>query len=543
MPRSRIPPVLALLAGFAACAHDKPLPSPAAPDAGSPPPADAGAALPSEGPLPAIRTAVDGLLRRQAELYWKNWVYGDELDLAHATAGAELVLAPESLAQVREAKARAAGEERRALEYLEAFLVGEAVAHDAGEVADRLAGLEVAAAFVHDGKEIPLRRLPALLAAEPDAAKRASLRKDWGVMETKLLPLYAEREERLRTALAARGFADPAAVARGLRFVEPQKLAALAEAILGGTDALYRKLLDDLAPRELSLSREKLRGRDLPRLLRGAAGADAFPAAKLADDVTGALRRLGLDSKGQRELTLDTETRPKKNPRAIALPVEVPGDVRVSVTPTGGPDDYRALLHELGHAEAALLASASPMEFRRLGPRAPAEALAHLFEGLVDDPGFARERGLEGPQLQLFLRLGLARRLHQARRAAARVLFSLAPPEKDGRAQYARIFGRAEARPLDPEETALWQTEREPLLESADELLGMALAAELETFLDRQTRTAWWKSPSTGLILASLLAPGSGLTATELAAKLGRTALDGGAFTARARERLAAGGP
>ena len=50
------------------------------------------------------------------------------------------------------------------------------------------------------------------------------------------------------------------------------------------------------------------------------------------------------------DVQVDDSLHPKKRPRAFVNPIDAPGDVRLSVKPVGGLDDYWTLFHEAGHA-------------------------------------------------------------------------------------------------------------------------------------------------------------------------------------------------
>ena len=73
--------------------------------------------------------------------------------------------------------------------------------------------------------------------------------------------------------------------------------------------------------------------------------------------------------------TIDGDPRPRKDPRPLVLPVDVPNDVRLSFAPGGGLPEVRALLHEMGAAVYYAHVQSARVEYPRLDglvPREPA---------------------------------------------------------------------------------------------------------------------------------------------------------------------------
>ena len=108
---------------------------------------------------------------------------------------------------------------------------------------------------------------------------------------------------------------------------------------------------------------------------------------------------MGIDVGAQPGVTIDTEARPKKSPRAFCAPVRVPDEVYLVIAPVGGREDFAALFHEAGHTEHYAHVDASlPVEDRYLGDNSVTEGFAFLFEHLVVDPEWLRRRlGIEDP--------------------------------------------------------------------------------------------------------------------------------------------------
>ena len=216
--------------------------------------------------------------------------------------------------------------------------------------------------------------------------------------------------------------------------------------------------------------------------------------------------------------------------------------MRLSYTAGGGSGELRGLLHQVGAAAFYARIPSPVLEFRRLGA-VTGEAWALLFEGLAGDPGWLAERtGLAEGHLAPLVRAAAARRLHQARTLAARILIELARASGRDAAVAARpILERAFARAVETDELDLFLAERDPLLASADTLRALLLAAEAEQHLVALAHGPWWRSPASGAA-SSRRSPRDPGSACELVRALGAATLDGASLADSARARASAAG-
>jgi len=549
----------------AGCAHapGAPAPAPAAPTspaaAAAPAAGQAGAtgaagpsgaaappgAAPAEAdPLAPLRLQVDALLTAQAAAAWAGWVGDAALDLPAASQGRAALLEPAALARVDEARRAATGPAARAADQLHAFLLGERLARATATSTQALASARAAATFSWDKRKEPLRRLPFLLAAEPEGPRRKALAEAHDAAARALAPLVATREAALASAVGSLGFEGTLPLAAALRGAPVEALEALAEATLARTDATWRALLDALARKELSTPAERLRERDLPRLWRTAAESRAFPARRLLPDAEATLAGLGLDLAAGGRLVVDAAAHPGQIARPLCVPVEVPGQVRLAVPPVAGLDAARALFHELGVAQAAARITAPGLEARRLGSPALAGAWGRLLASVTADPAWLTAHGLEAEAARREARVAAARRLHEARRAAALVLAEVARARAPAgaAAAWARLGPRALGHPLDAGEAPPWRLEPDPLLESAEVLRAALLAAQVEARLGAGPGGPWWRRPQSGAWLREAWAHGAARTPDEVARDAGGAGLDPGALDVLVRAQAAAGG-
>src|SRR5207302_7347556 len=109
-----------------------------------------------------------------------------------------------------------------------------------------------------------------------------------------------------------------------------------------------------------------------------------FRAERMVPALRETLLRLGVALDDQPNVHLDTEERPKKNPRAFCVAVQAPGEVYLVMRPTGGYQDWRALFHEAAHTEHYdHVEAARPFEERLLRDNSVTQAYAFSLELLL----------------------------------------------------------------------------------------------------------------------------------------------------------------
>src|SRR5262249_46458878 len=149
------------------------------------------------------------------------------------------------------------------------------------------------------------------------------------------------------------GYASYVALSEESRLVQLRPLIVEGHRFLGATDAIYRKLLAEVTDKELHIPVEKFRLSDIGRLRKAPRFEKFFPKELMLPAFLHFLDGIGLDLKtvAMTTIVIDDAPNPLKEPRAACYNVRVPGDIRITVKPTGGIDDFAGLFHEGGHAE------------------------------------------------------------------------------------------------------------------------------------------------------------------------------------------------
>lgn len=540
----RRPALVSLAALIASCATPGPRPAEVPPAIQASPDRDSDSPL-DRRPIAAIRTQIHDLLQRQAELYWRNWSRGERVDFSSAYEGTERLFTADTVRLLREAARNAEGDDRRALETLTAFVTGELVAHETAAVREQADRYEADAVVRLGESEYPFRQLDRQLAAEPSAARRSRLHAAAEPVVTELARLAQQRIDRTSEVAKSLGFTSTLALGAKLREFDPQELEALAESVLDATEAPYLEHVDALAREDLAIPLSRMSRADVPRLFRGLRTQGAFPAAGEVEAGLRTFTGLGIDPTKQDNLLIDAQPQPGKNARALCVPVSPPDDVRLSVRPVGGADEYRAFLHELGHAQHYAHAKHPRWELRQLGNEASTEAYSLLFDRLLDSPEWlAKHAKLDEETRTRQIRKATLRQLYLLRRQAAQLLFDLrwhsgrldAPPAQAHRA----LMSRAEGYELESSEGA-FLVESEDLFAASQPLRATLLAAQIEKHLVAVYGDHWWQSKAAGDWLRALWAEGTALSPDEVARRAGADRLSADAYVERLTRRLGSG--
>lgn len=478
-----------------------------------------------------LSAQAQALLETQNRLIWDLWTEGKPVDIAATYRGKEALFSVENVRKIdRLRQLTTDAREVRALTALQSHVAGEYLARELAEANDAIANLEASLTFAVDGREVRYLELERLLANEKSAVRRKALYTAAVPAIERLSQSLRRREERTVELVKELGYASYEAFGAELRQADLSRLSVLAEEILQATQEPYRTVMERLSQRELNMPFANITRADIPRLFRAREVEDAFPKQESMLRVHASLQGMGIDLTEMPNVLIDARDVPRKNPRPLTLPIEVPGDVRLSEKPASGVLHQGRLMHEVGHALHYGFTREQRFELARLGNPTVGEVYAALMEDLLEDPVWLEEHaGVSGDQRAQYLAASSAHKLFLIRRAAGRLLYQLELHRSEGadaKELYKAIMERTDAIPMKPEDEARYQVDQEDFFQSADNFRAWFLAGQLQGQLKARFGPAWWRSQEAGAFLKQLWSHGNALSAREVAQAIGERGIE-----------------
>jgi hypothetical protein len=401
----------------------------------------------------------------------------------------------------------------------------------AKELTDEAARCETLVQIRWDGESVPAYNVTQKIANERDAARRRELTSRWLDSLATCDDLRVARFESFHDSALSLGFDSYRALFTDIMGTDYERLALSADSFLERTEAAYRSALARTTARDLpGVSFDDLQHADfffferMPRL------DPFFPAQDLLETYRAAMRGLGIRVEQQKNIHIDHEPRPFKNPRAACFRIDPPDDVRMLLAPIGGTYDYAVLFHEAGHAQHFAWTSRDLVnrypEFIYAPDYATTEGYAFLFNHLFQDSAWLVEYrpGINERQARAVARDRALLTTHQVRRFCAKLKYEMAlhdSPQVRSE-QLASTYAA-----LQTEATGFL---RSPAMYLKDVDNGFYVAAYLrawafEAGLSEHLRTRhgrrWWASRKAGDELIDLWNTSSRYTVEELARLIG----------------------
>lgn len=478
-----------------------------------------------------IRDRAERLKRDVArERYEVNAGLKVRADFESVYAAHEILASDEVLPAIQRALAEAAGEDRRRLRYLLAWVAEQKVEAALAPLEDELRIWEAEAevALTEDGPDEdgarPFRGVDRLVENEPDRSRRLDLERRRCRKSAEAASLRVELLHREREAVAELGFGPFVEARERLSGLNIRGLEREAVRILTTTEDVYRRHLERQARERLALDPGALDRADVRWLARAPWLDGTFSLDVQLEALRTDLRALGLPLGADGRVRLNLEARPLQTLRSFCTPLQVPEEIVLVVPPTGGRLDCERLLHEIGHClHFAYTGERLAFEYRALGDGAVTETYALLFETLLLDPGWVRHvTGLGAEEARSHHELALFLVLYRLRRQAARVLYEveLYASEMPGGLgdRYAELMSGATGvcfdgrTHLEGVDRGFWVTRQ---------LRAWMLVPILRQQLRQRYDDAWYRNPGAGLYLHELFSAGQREDAARLAGQLG----------------------
>ena len=401
----------------------------------------------------------------------------------------------------------------------------------AKELTDEYAHCQSSAHVDWMGGRVSLHGVPKLMANERDAARRRELMARWVDAISRCNDIRAARFESLHESARLLGFDSYRALYAEITGTNLEALATMTDAFLARTDAAYSSALSKAAARDLAgVPLDELQFSDYSFFQRMSRLDSFFPAQDVLPVYSAAMTGLGIRVEQQKNIHIDAEVRPTKNPRAACFRINAPDDVRLLVAPVGGVYDYTVLFHEAGHAQhfgwsSRELVTRYP-EFLYAPDHATMEGYAFLLNYLFLDELWLREHlpnvsdeSVRDIQKSLSL---LA--LHNVRRYCGRLRYELMLHEAHNiRSEhlahtYAQLQTEATGFRRSPQ-LYLWDIDDG--FYAAAYLRAWAFEVGLREHLRTRYGRRWWASRRAGDELIDLWNTSSRYTVEELAKHIG----------------------
>ena len=476
-----------------------------------------------------IRQDADRLIKAQSEMGYASWTEGAVSNQDSLYKAYEHLFTKENIQVVRQAEEKEKDPvEKKALSYLRLYLMGEYIAKQTAALYDQLENKQAQAKVKVNGKEIPFRQIAVLISNEKDQSKRRQLYTAQDSFLDSLNVIYGEMENFYHTQAKELGYNSYNEFAQDLKSVDLESFKPVVQDFLDKTKGIYEKLLAEFLQKNLKLTPYNFYRFDVAALLRQGEFDKYFPKEKLIATVKATYLGLGIDMDKQPNLKIDAEEREKKNPRAVCFAVDVPKDVRLSIKPIGGVQDYAALFHEMGHGQHFANASEKTWEFKYLGNNTVTENYAFLSEYFLSDPGWiVKHTTMQENEMKGFLKAQVFGRLLLVRRYCTKFLYELELHSQNPNAAkiYADYLSSAMGFKKTPSDEKRYLYDVDANYYVVDYLRAWFLEAQLKSKLKEKFGENWFEKKESGDYLKSLWAHGNKFTGEELAPQIGYPAI------------------
>ena len=475
--------------------------------------------------IDSLRIQAEALIKAQSLMGWNSWAFGAESnqDSLYKANANLFTLENIKLVQRVENEEQIAVQKKR-LRYFQRYLTTEYIAKEIAPLTDSSNNIEATAFVSLDGKRILYRQVPALLANEKKQSRRAALYSAVDpVLDTLNIILTQVEQINQRLALTL-GYDSYNQMIEELKELPLQEFKKVTEDILAQTESTYTVLLGEIVRKQLKLDLGSFYRYDTAPLFRSQQFDKYFPSSRMMDVLNRTYTQLGIELDSQKNLRIDAEVREKKNPRAVCYAIGVPNDVRLSIKPIGGFDDYSALFHEMGHGQHYANTKEHAFEFKYLGEPTVTECFAFLSEYLLANQAWLRlNTSMPTPALKEFIRFQAFHRLYFIRRYSAKFLYELELHSGVSNPQtlYAELQSKAIGCKKIPSDEKRYLTDIDAHYYSAGYLRAWFLEAQLNAKLTKDFGVNWFEHPQAGEYLQSLWANGDRLSGDEFVKQIG----------------------
>lgn len=403
-----------------------------------------------------------------------------------------------------------------------AFAVEQYLENSVKRLTEQIGEYEAAATVECLGRKMTFQDSTVAITAERDCASRRAIYNGRLEVITESNGLRSERVLKLHETARSLEYSSYVDLFQQLRMLDYSGIAIEAANLLSQTESSYVTSLHDALKRDVGISIDQAERPDAMYLLHLTSYDDRFPSEQLLRTYRETMAGLGIRTEAQTNIVIDSEPRPRKNPRAFCMPISIPAEIRLVIRPAGGQSDYQSFLHESGHAQQYGWASAQlPPEFKYTGDYALTETYAFLFNHLISDSDWlAVFVGLQSNAD--FVRSVMLARLVTVRRYVAKLMYEqklhLDEDLESASQLYAELQTRATNFKTGPGEFLF---DVDDSFYSASYLRAWAFEVLLREYLKTRFGSRWWASRRAGDFLKEIWETGDRYTADEMAAQIG----------------------
>lgn len=412
--------------------------------------------------------------------------------------------------------------ERLSIGRLLAFAIEQFLEDSVKELTEQISDHEAASTIEWQGRPITFQDLTVNIANEPDRHRRRELYRRRLAAIDGANDLRAARLLKLHQTAFSLGYSSYRNLFEEVRKLDYTTIAGQVAQVLASTETTYMKRLDEVLRRHLGLGVGDAQRSDAIYLLNLTNFDERFPSQLMLRVYRDTMAGLGVKVDSQSNISIDSESRPRKNPRAFCMPISIPEEIKLVIRPAGGQSDFQAFLHESGHAQHYGWTSSdlSP-EFKYTGDYALTETYAFLFNHLVSDKSWlASFLGMKDSDE--FVRSVMLARLVTVRRYVAKLSYENALHVSDDLAasssQYAAYQTAATHFKTEPEEFLF---DLDDGFYSASYLRAWGFEVSLREYLKTKFGSQWWSSKRAGDFLKEIWETGDRYTADEMASQIG----------------------
>ncbi|MBN1550752.1 hypothetical protein JW979_04765 [bacterium] len=474
-----------------------------------------------------VREQTCQFLVTSEDLYWKNWIgIQDDINIVALYDKYREIFSLKTLDMIqKQMRLEQNPQLKHRLKTLYGILSLGRLEYKSSAEQQELFNIESNVFVDWKGTKIPIRSVGVKILNEPDRESRKELidRKE-DALFTHIIPLKLQWIESLFESIREMGYLNYVALCEETQDRDFYQFAAQIKRFLDDSEGLYRKYLDHYLR---ILSHTKLdkttHSADLAAVMRCSMFDQFFPQTPLMEILESTINGMGFSLA---KIYLDTKDRPKKKPRACVSAVNPPDDVRLTVYPMGGYEDYAGMLHETGHAIHFIHERKDlDFEFKFWGDRGFTEGTAYLFQHITTNTSWLTQNiGMDDPTE--FISFNAFMNLLRFRRLSSQFLYQLDLFTGQTTQSMPEIYQyhTERAHGVVYESSGFVNFDLE--FYSAGYLRARLFELQLRSFLVETYGENWWQKPGTGGFLKTLFKDGRKSRADDVVNQIGFSKLD-----------------